>query len=520
LFSRAVFPITLGSSYFLQFGAHFPNQPYSGTFQIGSPYAPPLNDECNTPFTVSGAGPHPFDLTYATTGSQGQQEAICYYAGSYGMVKDVWFTWQAATSGPHKLSMCGSFNADSKVAVYEGAGCPTTPAIACVDDACLGVNASVCFHAVAGQLYTFQIGLYPSATTQNTGSFKVWPNPALSSTCGFDSGVSDDAWGLTLGGEVVWFQRFGDVGESTLVGSISGAFGTAQYQGFAPPPGTAVKAFIWDDPNDDGDPTDAILMGQTTGVMTQVSNDMFDTFRLCPPVRADGVYFVGLSMIQSVGQYAASYDSASCPIGAPSRAWIAGSTTYSLDAANLMNNDVLPQHVGAGLWLMRAECGTPPNGVPVCLGDGTGAACPCGNVGAVGHGCASSVVSSGALLTAYCQSMLTADTLLLHGSGMPVVGTCLYLQGTTALNGGNGAAFGDGLRCAGGSVIRLATKTNVNGASQYPAAGDQPISIRGLIPPGTTSTRVYQCWYRNAALFCVASAAFNLSNGVTIQWAP
>jgi hypothetical protein len=75
--------------------------------------------------------------------------------------------------------------------------------------------------------------------------------------------------------------------------------------------------------------------------------------------------------------------------------------------------------------------------------------------------------------------------------------------------------FGDGLRCAGGAVARIGTKSNTGGASQYPGAGDAPVSVRGMVTaPGT---RIYQTWYRNAAVFCTA-ATFNLTNGVSITW--
>ena len=75
--------------------------------------------------------------------------------------------------------------------------------------------------------------------------------------------------------------------------------------------------------------------------------------------------------------------------------------------------------------------------------------------------------------------------------------------------------FGDGLRCAGGSIVRLSTQANSAGASQDPAIGDQPISIRGLNGPG--ALRTYQVWYRNAAAFCTPST-FNLTNGLELVW--
>jgi len=95
--------------------------------------------------------------------------------------------------------------------------------------------------------------------------------------------------------------------------------------------------------------------------------------------------------------------------------------------------------------------------------------------------------------------------------------SALYFQGTLQQSGGAGAAFGDGKRCAGGSVVRLGTKTNAAGGSTYPGSGQPTVSVKGLVT--TPGTRTYQVWYRNAAVFCT-SATFNLSNGFQITWAP
>jgi hypothetical protein len=63
----------------------------------------------------------------------------------------------------------------------------------------------------------------------------------------------------------------------------------------------------------------------------------------------------------------------------------------------------------------------------------------------------------------------------------------------------------------------LSTKTNVGGSSQYPGAGNQPVSVKGAVTaPGTRS---YQTWYRNAAAFCTPST-FNLTNGLSVTWLP
>jgi hypothetical protein len=156
---------------------------------------------------------------------------------------------------------------------------------------------------------------------------------------------------------------------------------------------------------------------------------------------------------------------------------------------------------------------------PLCAGDGSvgATACPCGNQGAAGNGCASSVNPSGARLAAIGQARLASASLQLLGSGMPDA-PVLYFQGTTALSGGAGVAFGDGLRCAGGTVVRLRTRQNSGGASIVPGANEPTLAVLGSIP-ASGGTRIYQAWYRNSATFCTP-AAFNLTNAISATWAP
>jgi hypothetical protein len=155
------------------------------------------------------------------------------------------------------------------------------------------------------------------------------------------------------------------------------------------------------------------------------------------------------------------------------------------------------------------------SGTPFCFGDGSGTACPCGNNSAPGtaSGCLNSFALAGRLRGAGLAS-LANDHHVLTATQMPS-SSALYFQGTTAVNGGAGAVFGDGLRCAGGSIIRLGTTINVSGASQYPETGDPSVSVRGAVTaPGL---RTYQVWYRNSAAFCSA-ATFNLTNGWQVNW--
>ncbi len=158
---------------------------------------------------------------------------------------------------------------------------------------------------------------------------------------------------------------------------------------------------------------------------------------------------------------------------------------------------------------------TEPGRTPICFGIFD--VCPCGNEGHGAAGCENSFGGGGALLDLVGSASLANDTLTLDVERLGPTAPALFFQGTVIQNAGSGSPFGDGLRCAAGSVIRLGSRAASGGASQFGfATGDVPISIRGQIAaPGTT--RIYQVWYRNSAPFCTASTS-NLSNGFEVRW--
>jgi len=151
-----------------------------------------------------------------------------------------------------------------------------------------------------------------------------------------------------------------------------------------------------------------------------------------------------------------------------------------------------------------------------CFGDGSGTACPCGNSGGVGRGCASSLDPLGARLSWSGSPRVSDDTFVLHGAGTGSA-PILYFQGTLQVNSGLGARFGDGLRCTSGTIVRLGTKLSSAGLSQYPSGADPRISVQGGIPASGSVTRYYQALYRNNATFC-GPATFNLTNAVAVPW--
>ena len=151
-------------------------------------------------------------------------------------------------------------------------------------------------------------------------------------------------------------------------------------------------------------------------------------------------------------------------------------------------------------------------GASFCSGDGSGTACPCGNSASTGEGCANDT-GSGALLSATGSNSLSADDLVLSTSQL-TPGPGLFFQGNNAINGSNGNAFGDGLRCAGGGVRRLEVQF-ANSANSFTTSTTISISTAGAASAG--QTKRYQYWYRDSGT-SPCSSLFNLSNGYEITW--
>jgi hypothetical protein len=477
--SRINWSVTAGTAYFVQVGAYTEGVTYSGTFTLNV-LTPPTNDVCSAPVALVGDGPHPYDTTLASTGTEGQSESLC--GATTGIGRDIWFTWTASSSGQRAVSTLGG-TLDTKVAVYPVGGCPTVgSALACNDDYGTATQSVASFTAVAGTTYLIQLGQDPTNTVGGGfGNFSIVDNtPPANDNCSSATVISgagpftfDTTWATT-----------GTEGQGTA--------GCG--------PNTTFTKDLW-----------YAWTASTTGQVTVSNCGQFTSTTTDTKIQV--------------------FDGAGCPTAAPlvcnddaGTTGCAAQTLASVAVFNAVCGQTYMIHLGnystslstvtAGTFTVT-EAGTPcVAGTAYCFGDGTASvACPCGNAGGTGNGCASSINPLGANLTGSGNASIAGDTLALTGSGMPN-SNALYFQGTTQI----AAAFGDGLRCAGGTVIRLGTKLNVGGTSTYPAAGDLSVSVRGNVTLAG-SVRSYQAWYRNAAAFCTPST-FNLTNGYSVTWAP
>ncbi|MBI5364344.1 MAG: hypothetical protein HZA53_14285 [Planctomycetes bacterium] len=149
-----------------------------------------------------------------------------------------------------------------------------------------------------------------------------------------------------------------------------------------------------------------------------------------------------------------------------------------------------------------------------CFGDGVLSPCPCGNSGATGHGCASSLVAAGALLAT--SGSTAPDTLQLLGSSRPNTASVVYLQSTDVA--ASPYVFGDGLRCVDGNIRRLRATVCTAGACSVPLFSDPLLSVMSHTPVGSGIVANYQLYYRNASASFCPPATFNASNAVRVVW--
>jgi hypothetical protein len=151
-----------------------------------------------------------------------------------------------------------------------------------------------------------------------------------------------------------------------------------------------------------------------------------------------------------------------------------------------------------------------------------GCQCPCGNCDTVnagiagcGNGNVPTIFNAGASLigsgsTSIASNTAGTDMFKLEGSSLVANQPGLYFQGNNAVNGGSGVQFGDGLRCAGGSVIRLQIR-----AADSAGRSETTTNLVQAGGVGSGDLRRYQLWYRDPAT-SPCGQLFNLTNGVQV----
>ncbi len=195
----------------------------------GSCSGPLPNDRCQCPIDVAEG-----TLSYRNVGAgtDGLEDPACDFLYSDGgqVGSDIWYCYTASCTGTALVSLCGS-DYDTKLAVYEGCGCPTTAPLACSDDDCgvgvENVQSRVEVPVTKGQRYMVRVGGFAGlqgdgrltigcnvdACANGSGNcFEPSPTGApgcgdppdcCTATCTLDQFCCDVSWDPTCAGEAL-----------------------------------------------------------------------------------------------------------------------------------------------------------------------------------------------------------------------------------------------------------------------------------------------------------------------------
>jgi hypothetical protein len=476
--SQIAFPVLAGSTYTLQLGCSPGATGSAGTFTLSIASTPP-NDDCSAATVVAGAGPFPFDNNGATTGTQGQSELFCNYQGATGIDSDVWFTWTASLTGTYAASLCGGTSIDTKLGVYDGAGCPAGTSIGCNDDAC-SLQSEVLFAAQAGASYTFQIGSHPG-TGQGSGTWTITfrgAGPANDDPCVTPVALPGTTTGYTVNSTTA---------TTTKPQTVSPCYDNVLAQDVWytwTPPATDTYTFS--------------LCGSGTSGFTPGINIYQDAPPACPGPQircGSGCGGSEVCFSATVGQ---TY-------------WVQIGTAVGAQGTNPLS-----------LSITEGPCST---GTPNCdPGVGGTMFCPCSNPpSAPGRGCNNSSNTGGASISATGSSSLSSDTVVFTTANEKPTALSIVLQGS-AVNT-TGIVFGQGIRCVAGVLKRLYVKVASGGSITAPSGSDPTVSARSASlgdPIGAGQQRYYLVYYRDPIVLggCSATATFNATNGWVLLWLP
>jgi hypothetical protein len=163
--------------------------------------------------------------------------------------------------------------------------------------------------------------------------------------------------------EMLWGNLFEAQPGGGVITSVSASFGRV-------PANTPIRVWVFDDPNDDWDPRDAVLRSVSDAIAGSTSQTVLTDYPITP-VSVSGVFFVAISCQTDGGTNAVPARLDPVDLADPTRASLpARSWIFAADAINPNNLGASPyianmtQNVPQGVFMIRAT------GVP---GAGSGA---------------------------------------------------------------------------------------------------------------------------------------------------
>ena len=164
-------------------------------------------------------------------------------------------------------------------------------------------------------------------------------------TYSVDDGVGSGNSGFAQTSDMLWGNYFFAQPGANVITTISAAFGSVN--------GRPIEIHLFDDPDDDGNPANAIPITSATGVAQRPSVNFIADYAITP-TQVQGGFFVAIRMRTNAGEFPARRDDTT-PRG---QSWIAAAPLATgLDLANLGSSPVyfnLNQNVPPSNWMVRA----------------------------------------------------------------------------------------------------------------------------------------------------------------------
>ena len=176
----------------------------------------------------------------------------------------------------------------------------------------------------------------PDGVPDECQLFTEWPYV-------IEDGSMDNSTGLSAGGTLAWLNQFVVQDNITTISSISLAWG-----GVAA--GTPCTVYLWSDPDNDGEPYDAVVLASAATVVANPETGIFTTVDIADTyVGPNGTnFYVGAVLTHAVGEHPAAMDYDGWGTG-----WVAGNTSGGIDPNDLAAAPVALQPYTSG-WLVRA----------------------------------------------------------------------------------------------------------------------------------------------------------------------
>jgi hypothetical protein len=173
----------------------------------------------------------------------------------------------------------------------------------------------------------------------------------------YDDGSSESIFGWAVGGEMCWMHVFETIPSNNVIETIRVVWGSPAWPGLSPGNGTPSTVYIWNDPNDDGDPSDGVLLDSASTTVQNVDTDLFNDIPI-GPVTVNGLFIVGCNLAHQAGQYVAPMDEGGKLFYYGGNAWVAGNPGGTFDPNDIGGGNHLYEMGSLGYpcyFLLRAK---------------------------------------------------------------------------------------------------------------------------------------------------------------------